>query len=200
MSHCRLRFKVVICGEAGVGKTSLCTRLLTNRFCPEEEPTIGASFMTYDAGGATLELWDTAGQERYRSLAPMYFRGARVYMMVYDVSNAATLNELVTWTGHMHSPPSPPPLRVVVGTKIDRDRAVARETGAAFAATHGALYFETSAVDGTGVEACFRDVAQETYIRMCTAPHGGTPPGTQTCVDLGRPGGTRETMSPRGCC
>lgn len=81
-----INLKVVIVGEANVGKTTLASALVGMK--SHGEPTIGAGFVRAKttAGGVTIgfDIWDTAGQERYRSLVPMYLRGANVVVYVVD--------------------------------------------------------------------------------------------------------------------
>ena len=74
-----VRLKLVLLGEASVGKSSLVLRFARGQFISSHEPTIGAAFLTQtldlDDHTVKFEIWDTAGQERYHSLAPMYYRG-----------------------------------------------------------------------------------------------------------------------------
>jgi len=73
--------KLVLLGEAAVGKSSLVMRFVNNDFQENKEPTIGAAFLTQKCNLPTrtikFEIWDTAGQERFASLAPMYYRNAQ---------------------------------------------------------------------------------------------------------------------------
>merc|ERR1719456_1350116 len=76
------KFKLALLGDASVGKSCLAVRFVRGDFFEYQEPTIGAAFMTqtlplHDKHAIVkFEIWDTAGQERYKSLAPMYYRGA----------------------------------------------------------------------------------------------------------------------------
>mmetsp|Transcript_16049 Transcript_16049/g.43424 ORF Transcript_16049/g.43424 Transcript_16049/m.43424 type:complete len:115 (+) Transcript_16049:38-382(+) len=78
--------KVVVLGDTGVGKTCLVFRFIEGKFQSHGASTIGASFMvkkmTLDGAKLTLQIWDTAGQERFRSMAPMYYRGAAAAILV----------------------------------------------------------------------------------------------------------------------
>jgi small GTP-binding protein len=82
--------KLVIIGDSGVGKSSLVLRFVTQSFKPFSESTIGASFMSkvieLDGQTVKVQIWDTAGQEKYKSLAPMYYRGAAAAIVVYDIT------------------------------------------------------------------------------------------------------------------
>ncbi|KAG7128246.1 Vacuolar protein sorting-associated protein 21 like [Verticillium longisporum] len=82
--------KLVLLGEAAVGKSSLVLRFVNNDFQENKEPTIGAAFLTQKCNLPTrtikFEIWDTAGQERFASLAPMYYRNAQAALVVYDLT------------------------------------------------------------------------------------------------------------------
>ncbi|KAG5645752.1 hypothetical protein DXG03_005289 [Asterophora parasitica] len=118
--------KIVIMGNSGVGKTSLLQRYTQNKFDPKNTTsTSGAFFVTkkvYVNGlRVRLQLWDTAGQERFRSMAPMYYRGANAALLLYDITNASTFNDIQLKKN------CPPELIIyIVGSKADlyRNRAV----------------------------------------------------------------------------
>eukprot|EP01087_Luapelamoeba_hula_P008825 TRINITY_DN2238_c0_g1_i2.p1 TRINITY_DN2238_c0_g1~~TRINITY_DN2238_c0_g1_i2.p1 ORF type:complete len:131 (+),score=22.26 TRINITY_DN2238_c0_g1_i2:58-450(+) len=86
------QFKLVLLGQAGVGKSNLVLRFVKGEFHENNESTIGAAFLTQtvalsDQTMVKFEIWDTAGQERFNSLAPMYYRGAQAALVVYDITN-----------------------------------------------------------------------------------------------------------------
>lgn len=85
-----IQVKLVLLGEAAVGKSSLVLRFVNNEFQENKEPTIGAAFLTQkcklDDKIIKFEIWDTAGQERFHSLAPMYYRNAQAAVVVYDIT------------------------------------------------------------------------------------------------------------------
>lgn len=88
-------------GSQGVGKTSLITRSTTGRFAAARTSTIGASLLAkklvIDNTKVHLQLWDAAGQERFRTLAPLFYRGALAAVLVYDVTNDASLQDVKFW-------------------------------------------------------------------------------------------------------
>lgn len=171
--------KVVLLGDSGVGKSSLALRFCTNEFKPYSESTIGASFMSKsiripvspsssDDETSTkqerivgLKIWDTAGQEKYRSLAPMYYRGAEVAILVYDITAPASFVALKEWALELHHNALPDLVLVICGNKSDLEqfRRIDRASGEAYAESIGAVYIETSAKDGEGVMDMFREVA-----------------------------------------
>ena len=93
--------KLVFLGDTSVGKSSMVTRFLNKVFYEFQDPTIGAAFssVTVDLDNKKIkfEIWDTAGQERYRSLAPMYYRGADAAVVVYDITNKDSFGVLEYW-------------------------------------------------------------------------------------------------------
>lgn len=88
-------FKLVLLGDSAVGKSCLVVRFVRDEFFEFQEPTIGAAFLTQtvslDDATVKFEIWDTAGQERYRSLAPMYYRGAAAAIVVYDITKKVSI-------------------------------------------------------------------------------------------------------------
>merc|ERR1719515_442416 len=93
-----IQFKLVLLGEAAVGKSSLVLRFVKGHFQDYQESTIGAAFLTqtvcFEDITVKFEIWDTAGQERYHSLAPMYYRGAQAAIVVYDITNPDTFGRV----------------------------------------------------------------------------------------------------------
>lgn len=87
--------KITILGESTTGKTAIAYRLVRNEFTEKTESTIGASFLTLIDNNVKFEIWDTAGQERYLALVPMYYRGADVILLVFDLSRLETIERLL---------------------------------------------------------------------------------------------------------
>tara|TARA_B100000497_G_C7672557_1_gene405975 strand:- start:470 stop:1036 length:567 start_codon:yes stop_codon:yes gene_type:complete len=152
-------YKMVFLGETGVGKTSICNRLTNDYFVENQEATIGASFVSHIINDVRLQIWDTAGQERYRSLTPMYYRGADVCVLVYDVSIESTFRRLRDWIKSIYDK-GDNPLFVIIGNKIDCTRIISKEQAQMFAETINAFYFETSAKTGENVDECFLQIVK----------------------------------------
>lgn len=124
--------KVIILGDSGVGKTSLMNRYHSGKFTGQYKATIGADFLSKEVnvGGsdrkATLQIWDTAGQERFQSLGVAFYRGADACLLVYDVTDRRSFENLKTWkseflrqvTGSVSDVDFP---FVVLGNKMDRE-------------------------------------------------------------------------------
>ena len=93
--------KVVLLGESSVGKTCIITRFVDNEFDKEIISTTGASyanktlkFKDYNNKEILFEIWDTAGQEKYRSLTQIFYKDASIAILVYDITNEESYNEL----------------------------------------------------------------------------------------------------------
>ena len=160
------RFKLVLIGDASVGKSSLVLRYLKDRFDEIEKPTIGASFLshTFDVGKTTVkyEIWDTAGQQQYRSLMPVFFRGAQALFFVYDISNGMSYEGAKNWLCEVEQEACPNRVAVLLGNKADlaSKRAVDYEVAKTYAEEKDLLFMETSAKTGKNVDEIFLAVAK----------------------------------------
>jgi len=138
--------KIVILGDTGVGKTSIVLQYVENRFNIMSSPTIGASFLSktvwVDGARCRLQLWDTAGQERFRSLAPMYYRGAAAAVLVYDVTSLDTFRKVKEWVKELRTNIFEDIILVLVGNQVDKPYPkVPKEEASEYAASIGALFF-----------------------------------------------------------
>ena len=94
-------YKVVLIGETGVGKTSIISYFKDGKFNDSVESTISVSFvskeMNFNGRNITLDIWDTAGQEKYRSLAKIFYSNSNVAILVYDVTNIKSFEEIKSY-------------------------------------------------------------------------------------------------------
>jgi len=118
-----VQVKLVLLGEAAVGKSSVVMRFVNNEFQANKEPTIGAAFLTQkcrlEDRVLRYEIWDTAGQERFHSLAPMYYRNAQAAVVVYDVTKASSLEKAKSWVKELQRQANPNIVIALAGNKID---------------------------------------------------------------------------------
>ena len=158
------KVQLLIIGDSTVGKTSILSRYTNGDFNPHYLATVGLDFFkkdeVYNGKTIRIKIWDTAGQERYKSLTQGYFRNAEGIMIVYDVSNLVSFENLKYWIQsiktHIDIDKGEVPA-IIIGNKIDIfEREVKKEDAENFAKEQGFKYFETSAKTGKGVNECIK--------------------------------------------
>ena len=175
MSHRKkVLLKVIILGDSGVGKTSLMNQFVNKKFSNQYKATIGADFLTkeimIDDKLVTMQIWDTAGQERFQSLGVAFYRGADACVLVYDITDAKTFDNLDSWRDEflIQAGPRDPenfPF-LVLGNMVDKEaqRRVQKtraEEWCANKASKPIPHYETSAKEAINVEQAFHVIAKE---------------------------------------
>ena len=129
--------------------------------------TIGVDFKikTLDVEGKSvkLQIWDTAGQERFRNIISSYYRGAQGIMLVYDITDLESFQNLNSWLIEIEKNASKNVYKILVGNKCDmeNERKVTVEQGKEFAGQYGMKFFETSAKESTNVSDSFIAMTKE---------------------------------------
>jgi|EP00927_Polykrikos_kofoidii_P057794 small GTP-binding protein len=184
-------FKLVLLGDASVGKSCLVVRFAKGEFYEYQEPTIGAAFMTQTVNLGSevvkFEIWDTAGQERYKSLAPMYYKGAAAAVIVYDITSKESFDAAKSWVVELQNAET---LIALAGNKSDLDanRVVDKEAVQAYAEEMGILFMETSARSGQNVCEIFQQIAQ----KLPKQPKDDNDPNKRGFQVGGRPAGVQD--------
>ncbi|XP_041462747.1 ras-related protein Rab-39B-like [Lytechinus variegatus] len=172
------QFRLILVGDSTVGKSSLLRRFCDGKFVEVSDPTVGVDFyarlIEVNVNPKTrvkLQLWDTAGQERFRSITTSYYRNSVGVMLVYDISNRQSFENLQEWLLEAQENVIYPhnTTYMVVGHKTDLGedmREVHREEGERFAFANGMKFIETSAKACTNVEAAFSVMAKEIYSKL----------------------------------
>lgn len=164
-----VRYKMVLFGTAGVGKTSLVDRFIHNKFEVNYISTLG--YNVYEKqishGNYTISLmiYDIGGQEQFRELRKKYAQGSSTALIVYDITNRESFNTIPNWRDDLKVFAGEIPF-IIVGNKVDleADRQVSKEDGTQLCDQLGALNFiETSAKTGEAVEDAFTQLAVKTY-------------------------------------
>ncbi|MCJ1257371.1 GTP-binding protein of the rab/ypt [Lignoscripta atroalba] len=174
------QFKLVLLGESAVGKSSLVLRFVKDQFDDYRESTIGAAFLTQtialdDNTTVKFEIWDTAGQERYKSLAPMYYRNANCAVVVYDITQAASLDKAKAWVKELQRQANENIIIALAGNKLDLvtdnpdKRAITAADAEAYAREAGLLFFETSAKTAENVRELFTAIARKLPLEQAGA-------------------------------
>jgi Ras-related protein Rab-5C len=194
--------KLVILGDSSVGKSSIVLQFVRHEFVANQESTIGAAFLVQSVtvpnqGQVKYEIWDTAGQERYRSLAPMYYRGACAALIVYDITCTDSFRRAKSWIKELQTNTDGNIVLALVGNKCDlvEARSVTEQEGRALAEEEGTLFQETSAKSGENVDVVFQRIAEQILARGLGTSGGAqrNPGGAR----LGAPGGKKKKES--GC-
>ncbi|XP_025087000.1 ras and EF-hand domain-containing protein homolog isoform X3 [Pomacea canaliculata] len=156
-------YKVVLAGDAAVGKSSFIVRLCKNKFVPNLSSTLGVDFQTkvleVDGHTVALQLWDTAGQERFRSIAKSYFRRADGVLLLYDCTYERSFINVREWLDAIQdSSPKKIPIMLAANKTDQRAelqqqgrRVVRFEDGQRLSREIDALFIETSAKDGSNI-------------------------------------------------
>ena len=142
-----------------------------------------------------FEIWDTAGQERYRSLAPMYYRGAAAAVVVYDITKKDSYNGARSWIKELQKRGDSNVVIALAGNKCDMEsrRKVESEEAVKYATDNEIIFMETSAKDNTNIRELFMAVAARLPDTV-TAPERETFP----LVPTGDRGGNSSKSG--GCC
>mmetsp|Transcript_2370 Transcript_2370/g.6101 ORF Transcript_2370/g.6101 Transcript_2370/m.6101 type:complete len:203 (-) Transcript_2370:704-1312(-) len=194
-------FKLLLIGDSGVGKSCLLLRFADDTYTESYISTIGVDFKirTIELEGKTikLQIWDTAGQERFRTITSSYYRGAHGIIVVFDVTDLESYNNVKQWLHEIDRYACQNVKKLLVGNKCDlaAKRAVTSETAKEFAESLGIQYLETSAKNSTNVEKAFTTMAGQIRKWMATQPT----PTTQTKINI-KKGQEIDTKQGGGCC
>uniref|UniRef100_A0A8C7W1L7 small monomeric GTPase n=1 Tax=Oncorhynchus mykiss TaxID=8022 RepID=A0A8C7W1L7_ONCMY len=163
---------------SGVGKTCLLVRFKDGAFLAGSFiSTVGIDFrnkvMNIDRLKVKLQIWDTAGQERFRSVTHAYYRDANALLLLYDVTNRTSFDNIKAWLTEIHDYAQQDVVLMLLGNKADatQQRVVKREDGERLAKEFGVPYMETSAKSGLNVELSFTAVAKELKHRSMKEPN-----------------------------
>ncbi|CAD8169735.1 unnamed protein product [Paramecium pentaurelia] len=156
-SEIQLCFKIVFLGSSSVGKSSLIKRFLRNEFAMKSMSTVGVAceskIVIINNQQVKVQMWDTAGQERFRSLTKNYYRGCDAVVIVYDVTNMKSFDQINNWIADFDDKCEKPAIKMLLGNKIDmQTRDVSIELGIAYSKRKKIIFEEVSAKDNINVE------------------------------------------------
>merc|ERR1711907_696064 len=172
-------FKLLLIGDSGVGKSCLLLRFADDTYTESYISTIGVDFKirTIELDGKTikLQIWDTAGQERFRTITSSYYRGAHGIIVVYDVTDQESFNNVKQWLHEIDRYACENVNKLLVGNKCDlvAKKVVDAATAKEFADQLGIQFLETSAKAAQNVEEAFLTMASQIRARMVNTPGGG---------------------------
>lgn len=197
--------KLLLIGDSGVGKSCLLLRFSEDSFTSSFITTIGIDFkikkILLDNKWIKLQIWDTAGQERFRTITSAYYRGAMGILLVYDVTDEASFNNVRNWMKNIETHASSTVNKILVGNKCDMDehkRMVPFSRGQALANEFGIKFFETSAKSNINVEEVFQSISKDIMQRLASTQDQPSASGANTIRVGNTPagGGTKKAA----CC
>jgi len=161
-------WKVVINGNAGIGKSSLLVRFTDGTFEDQKMVTLETEYKIKElkqfentGKDIRLQIYDTAGQEKFRTITSSYYRGAAGAILVYDITNKASFDALTGWFEDINRylPEVP---RIIVANKSDleKTRVISTAQGEELAKKSNSPFFETSAKTGENVDEVFHTLTR----------------------------------------
>ena len=189
-------FKFILIGDSTVGKTCILTRFVDGWFKTDSDPTIGVEFgskVIRCKSGVTvrLQVWDTAGQESFRSITRSYYRGAIGALLVYDITNSSSFENLPTWLKDSLDATNQNIGLVLVGNKVDLEgeRQVDKNVAKEFSKENNLLFMETSAKNGQNIEKIFQILSEQILAKI---EAGLINPETELGIKKGRDNGINK--------
>ena len=166
-----LTIKLLLIGNAFVGKTLIVQKFIDNTFSKTTLSTIGVDLQSkiIDINGKKVKylIWDTAGEDRMKTMTYSYYRGCHVILIVYDVTDQKSFQNVTTWVECVDKFAKSNVLRILVGNKTDLEdkRVISTDEGKKLAEANGLKFYEISALKITGLYEMFEDIAKE-YVEI----------------------------------
>jgi Ras-related protein Rab-8A len=175
--------KLLLIGDSGVGKSCCLLRFSEDSFTPSFITTIGIDFkirtIELDGKRVKLQIWDTAGQERFRTITTAYYRGAMGILLVYDVTDERSFNNIRTWFENVQQHATEGVNKILIGNKCDWEdkRVVSTEQGQALADELGIPFLEVSAKSNINIDKAFYSLAADIKKRLVDSSKNDQPTG-----------------------
>ena len=170
-------YKVLLLGDTTVGKTCFLMKYTDKTFQDIHMATIGLDYrlksMKLKSGkNIKLQIWDTAGQDRFRAITKNYYKGSHGIILIYDVTNIQTFENVKSWVNQIREEASSNVIIYIAGNKIDieDERKIKKEEGEKLAEELGFPFIETSAKSGININETFDDL-----VERIDKVHGNTP-------------------------
>ncbi len=157
----QINLKLIFLGNQNVGKSSILSRFVQDKFEESYNATIGLDYhskqIMVEKQNIRLILYDTAGQEKFKSLLKMYMRDANIIFVVYDITNRDSFMKIDYWLEEVQETKKENTIIAIVGNKIDKDneRVISISEGEAYARSKGFIFNEISAKTGEGIKELF---------------------------------------------
>ena len=164
-----LLYKIIIIGDAAVGKSNILTRFTRNEFSENTKSTVGVElgvkFIKVKGVNTKIQIWDTAGQERYRSITSSYYKGSHGCFIVYDITNETSFENVERWYEYVQREAGKNISIILVGNKCDleNERKISKAKGQEKAKNLKCAFFETSALSGVNISQIFEELTNNIY-------------------------------------
>ena len=160
-------YKVLLLGDTNVGKTCFLFKYTDNTFHENHIATIGLDYRVKkiklkNGKEISLQIWDTAGQDRFRAITKNYYKGAHGIVLIYDITNNQTFENVSKWVNQIHEEVSLNVVIFLAGNKLDleKKREISYEIGEKLAKELGCTFFEASAKTGVNIDEIFNELAE----------------------------------------
>ena len=164
-------YKVLLLGDTDVGKTCFLFKYTDNTFHENHIATIGLDYRVKkiklkNGKEISLQIWDTAGQDRFRAITKNYYKGAHGIVLIYDITNNQTFENVSKWVNQIHEEVSLNVVIFLAGNKLDleKKREISYEIGEKLAKELGCTFFEASAKTGVNIDEIFNELAESLYV------------------------------------
>ena len=162
-------FKIVLIGDTSVGKTNILSKYLKGEFDPKSKSTVGVEFgvknFKIENNIVKVQIWETAGEERYRSITNAYYKGAKGSLLVYDITNKKSFENVEKWISDLKANADEDISMILLGNKTDLEdkRVVTTEEGKNKAEFYNLTFMETSALNGNNIQEAFNELIMDVY-------------------------------------
>ena len=174
-------YKIIIIGDASVGKTALLSKYLKGVFPTSPLPTVATEFATKiiqikEGGYIKAQIWDTAGQEKYKSITYHHYKKSVGGLIMYDITKRSSFDNVKNWYKDIITLGEKGCIIALVGNKLDlierneRKREVSTKEAQTYADDNHMLFFETSAYNGNNINDIFEELLQTIYTERRKIP------------------------------
>ena len=167
-----LVFKIIVTGNAGVGKSCLSLKATTGNFEETYITTVAFDFFNFTTKInnklVKLQIWDTCGQEYYIKYVQNFFKNAGLAIIVYAINDRQSFNDIEEWVNQIKFNASPDTKLILVGNKkdLENERKVTYEEGEKLSKDFNFFcFFESSAKEGINAEEIFLTTTKLLYTR-----------------------------------
>jgi len=206
--HYDFLIKLLLIGDSGVGKSCLLLRFCDDAWTPSFITTIGIDFkirtIELDGKRIKLQIWDTAGQERFRTITTAYYRGAMGILLVFDLTDERSFNNVRTWHSNVEQHATEGVNKILIGNKCDWEeskKVVSNQQARELAEELGVPYLETSAKSSINVDEAFFTLAREIKKRLIdNAAPASSPTSANAQSGSVNVNNNSQSQEKGGCC